>query len=516
MNKEILLTVDSLSNERGVAKEIIFLAIEAALATVTARRYGADALVRVAIDRTTGDYESFRVWTVVSDDIVESKEENIGDLEDDEETIFRPDRQVKLAQALEIDAELSVGDVIEESVESVAFGRIAAQQAKQVIFQKVREAERAKVAQQYEKRVGELVMGVVKRVTRDYLILDMGANAEAFLAREEMVPREAFRINDRVRAYLFAVKDERRGPQLLVSRTRPEFLIELFKIEVPEIGEEVIEIRAAARDPGSRAKIAVKTNDGRIDPIGACVGMRGSRVQAVSNELNGERVDIVLWDDNAAQLVINAMAPAEVASIVVDEESHSMDIAVPSEQLSQAIGRNGQNIRLASELTGWTLNVMSETDMSDKHEGETDKIKVLFAEKLDVDEEVAEALVQEGFTSLEEVAYVALDELQSIEGFDGDIAEELQRRAADVLLTQEIASEETLSHAEPAEDLLALEGVSESLARQLASAGIVTRDDLADQSIDELTEVVKISDEEAAAIIMAARAHWFNTEDDNG
>lgn len=512
MNKEILLIVDALSNERGVAKEVIFSAIEAALASVTARRYGANAEVRVSIDRNTGDYESFRRWTVVADDL-EDCPAFLED-EDEQDDYYQPDRQIKLAAAREVDPELAIQDVIEESIESVKFGRIAAQQAKQVIIQKIREAERLKVAAQYENRVGELVIGVAKRVTRDYIILDMGENAEALLLREEMIPREAFRTNDRVRAYLSEVRDERRGPQLSVSRTAPQFLIELFKIEVPEIGEEVIEIKAAARDPGSRAKIAVKTNDGRIDPVGACVGMRGSRVQAVSNELNGERVDIVLWDDNPAQLVINAMAPAEVASIVVDEDSHSMDIAVASEQLSQAIGRNGQNIRLASELSGWTLNVMSEEDMSNKHEGESGKIKQLFAEKLDVDEEVADVLAQEGFTSLEEVAYVPLEELQAIEGFDADIAEELQRRAADILLTQEIASEETLSNAEPAADLLEVEGVDEPLARQLASCGIVTREDLAEQSVDELTESVKISDEIAAKIIMAARAHWFEADDE--
>lgn len=517
MSKEILLIVDSLANERGVAKDIIFSAVEAALATVTARRYGDDAAVRVAIDPQTGDYESFRVWTVVADDTpeqsewasaAESPEEDV-----QEDAFFRPERHIRLSAAREVDADLSIGDVIEEAVESVKFGRIAAQQAKQVIFQKIREAEREKVAVQYEKRVGELMMGVAKRVTRDYIILDMGSNAEALLTREEMIPREAFRMNDRVRAYLYNVREERRGPQLLVTRTKPEFLIELFKIEVPEIGEEVITIEAAARDPGSRAKIAVKTNDGRIDPIGACVGMRGSRVQAVSNELNGERVDIVLWDDNPAQLVINAMAPAEVASIVVDEESHSMDIAVPEEQLSQAIGRNGQNIRLASELTGWTLNVMSEADMSKKHEGETDKVKQLFAEKLDVDEEVAETLVQEGFTSLEEVAYVAVEELQAVEGFDEEIAAELQRRASDILLTQEIATEESLGDAKPADDLLEVEGVDETLARQLAAAGIVTRDDLAELSVDELTDAIEISDEAAANMIMAARSHWFEAED---
>ncbi len=506
MNKDILLIVNSLSNERGVSKEIIFDAIESALATVTAKSKEGDVAIRVAIDRDTGAYESFRTWSVVDESTMDPE----GTLES--ENIYRPDQQIDIEKAKKVDAELEIGDVIEESIESVEFGRIAAQQAKQVILQKVREAERAKVASTYEKRLRELVMGVVKRVTRDYIVLDMGENAEALLLREEMITREAFRMNDRVRAYLYEVNEERRGPQLLVSRTRPEFLIELFKIEVPEIGEEVIEIKAAARDPGSRAKIAVKTNDGRIDPIGACVGMRGSRVQAVSNELNGERIDIVLWDDNPAQLVINAMAPAEVASIVMDEESHTMDIAVTEDQLSQAIGRSGQNVRLASELTGWTLNVMAENEMVTKHEGETGKVKQLFMDKIDVDEEVAEVLAQEGFTSLEEVAYVPLPELQAIEGFDEDIASELQRRASDVLLTQEIASEEKLSNVTPADDLLSLEGMTEQFARKLAAKGIVTRDDLAEQAVDELTEVVTISDEDAAKLIMVARAHWFEDE----
>jgi len=501
MNKDILLIVDSMSNERGVSKEVIFEAIESALAAVTAKRYGNNAAIRVAIDRETGDYESFRTWTVIDDNAV------------NEET-HEPDQEIPITKAKDVDADLEIGDVIEEPVESVEFGRIAAQQAKQVIMQKVREAERAKVAAQYDKRCGELVIGIVKLVTRDYIVLDMGENAEALLMREEMIPREAFRINDRVRAYLYEVRHERRGPQLLVSRTKPQFLMELFKIEVPEIGEEVIEIKAAARDAGSRAKIAVKTNDGRIDPIGACVGMRGSRVQAVSNELNGERIDIVLWDDNPAQLVINAMAPAEVASIVVDEDSHTMDIAVTEEQLSQAIGRSGQNVRLASEMTGWTLNVMTESDMVKKQEGETGKVKNVFMEKLDVDEEVAEVLAQEGFTSLEEIAYVPVEELRAIEGFDEDIAKELQRRAGDVLLTQEIASEEKLSDVKPAQDLFAVDGMTEQLARKLASQGIITRDDLAEQAVDELIAVVPdMTEEEAAKIIMAARAHWFENEE---
>ncbi len=495
MNKEILLIVDSMSHERGVVKEVIFEAIEVALATVAAKRYAEEEVdVRVAIDRKTGSYETFRRWTVV---------------DDTNEPLELPSCQLTLSKARETDAELQVGDVIEEAIESPTFRRIGAHQARQVIIQKVREAERAKIIKQYESRIGELVIGVVKRVSRDSIIIDMGENAEALLPRDEMIAREAFRTNDRLRALLFAVREERRGPQLLVSRTRPEFLIELFKIEVPEIGEEVIEIMGAARDPGSRAKIAVKTNDGRIDPIGACVGMRGSRVQAVSNELGGERVDIVLWDDNPAQLVINAMAPAEVASIVVDEDSHTMDIAVHEDQLSQAIGRSGQNVRLASELTGWTLNVMSEADLAAKHEKEAGNIKSAFINKLEVDEDVAEALVQEGFTSLEEIAYVPKEELQAVEGFDAEIAEELQRRASDILLTQEIATEEKLGNAEPANDLLEVEGVSEKMARQLAAQGLLTRDDLAEQSVDELKELIEIDDEAAAKLIMAARAHWF-------
>lgn len=495
-NKDILMVVKSIANERGVDESLIFEAVEIALATVAGKRYTEEVTMRVAIDHETGGYETFRTWTVIGDD---------------EEQEF-PGYQLTLKQAHDIDPALGVGDVVEEGVESPEFGRIAAQQAKQVIVQKVREAERAKIVKQYAHRVGELLIGIVKKVTRDSIILDMGDNAEALLSREEMIPREAFRVNDRLRAYLYAVREEKRGPQLLVSRTCPELLVELFKIEVPEIGEEVIEIKAAARDAGSRAKIAVKTNDGRIDPIGACVGMRGSRVQAVSNELGGERIDIVLWDDNPAQLVINAMAPAEVASIIVDEDTHAMDIAVVEEQLSQAIGRGGQNIRLASQLTGWTLNVMSETDMSTKHESETHEVRALFMEKLDVDEDIADALVSEGFTGLEEVAYVPLDELTAVDGFDEDIAQELQRRASDVLLIQEIASEEALGDVKPADDLLELESMTQKMARQLASKGVVTREDLAEHSVDELNELLDIEADLAAKLIMEARAPWFEEE----
>ncbi len=494
MSKEMLFMVESIANERGVDKELIFEAVEAALAAVATRRYEEGAAARVAIDRKTAEYETFRCWTVV---------------DDSETPIEIPAQQLSVAQAHEIDPSLDIGDVIEEPIESAAFGRIAAQQAKQVIIQKVREAERAKIVMQYEKRVGELLVGVVKKVSREGAILDMGENAEALLPREEMIPRENFRMNDRARVLLYAIREERRGPQLLVSRTRPELLIELFKIEVPEIGEEVLEIRAAARDPGSRAKIAVKTNDGRIDPIGACVGMRGSRVQAVSNELAGERIDIVLWDDNPAQLVINAMAPAEVLSIVADEDTKTMDIAVAEDQLSQAIGRGGQNVRLASELTGWRLNVMNETDASLKQESETTKAKEMFMAKLDVDEDIAIALVAEGFTSVEEVAYIPFEELSVVDGFDQDIAAELQRRASDVLLTQEIAKQEGIEPGEPEEDLLAVEGVTPVLANQLAVQGVTCREDLAELAVDELTEILQIDDELAAKLIMAARAHWF-------
>lgn len=496
-NKDILLVAKSLSNEKGVSEESIFEAIEAALATVATKRYEEEVRVRVAIDRKTGDYDTFRCWEIVEDDDFEL-----------------PEQQMTLAQAAEFDDSLSIGDIIEEQIESVAFGRIAAQQAKQVIVQKVREAEREKITKQYQHRLGEILIGVIKRVTRDYVVMDMTENAEAIMYRDEMLPREAFRVNDRARAILYEVGSERRGPQLNISRTRPEFLAELFKIEVPEIGEEVIQVRAVARDPGSRAKIAVKTNDGRIDPIGACVGMRGSRVQAVSNELGGERIDIILWDDNPAQLVINAMAPAEVSSIMVDEDSHAMDIIVTEEQLSQAIGRGGQNVRLASQLTGWTLNVMTEEQANAKHEQEAQSVKQVFMEKLDVDEDIAEVLVSEGFSSIEEVAYVPADEIAAIDDFDEDLAAELQQRANDQLLTLEIANETVISESEPAEDLLSLEGLDKVFAHQLASKGIVTRDDLAEQAVDDLTEAFDINPEAAAELIMKARAHWFEDENE--
>lgn len=496
MSKDILFIVDSICNEKGVEKNDIFEAIEAALATVTAKRYPEEVNIRVAIDRKTGDYETYRYWTVVEQEHEE----------------FAPSKEMLLAQAKELDADLEVGDVIEEPIESEEFGRIAAQQAKQVIIDKVRKAERKKVFDQYRRRVGELLTGIVKRVTSAALILDLGENAEAIILREEMIPREIARNGDRIRTYLYAVREDKRGPQLLLSRTRPEMLIELFKIEVPEIAEEVIEIKSAARDPGSRAKIAVKTNDGRIDPIGACVGMRGSRVQAVSSELAGERIDIVLWDDNPAQLVINAMAPAEIASIEVDEDTKTMDLAVREDQLSLAIGRNGQNVRLASELTGWTLNVLSETEAQQRTEQETENYKKLFVEQLDVDEDVANLLVYEGFTSIEEIAYVQPDELLAIEDFDEEIVTELQTRARDALLTKELATEEELSKVEPAADLLEIEGVTNELAYSLARRGIITREDLAEQSIDDISDVQGLDEATAAKIIMSAREHWFTTK----
>jgi len=500
MSKEILLVVDAVSNERGIAKEVIIEAIEAALVTATKKRYNENVAIHVSIDRETGDYETFRYWNIYADDSAEIEEEVT---------------QLTLSEAKERDPDAVVGGRIEESVESVAFGRIAAQAAKQVIMQKVREAERAQVVEQYMSRVGELVTGVVKRVERGNAILDLGGNAEALVSREDMIPREAVRTGDRVRGYLQDVRSEQRGAQLFISRTAPELLIELFKIEVPEVGEGLIDILGAARDPGSRAKIAVNANDERIDPVGACVGMRGSRVQSVSNELGGERIDIILWDENPAQFVINAMSPAEVESIVVDEDAHSMDLAVAEEHLSQAIGRGGQNVRLASQLTGWELNIMTEAQAEEKSEAEGDALKNVFMEHLDVDEEIASIFVQEGFSSIEEVAYVPTKELLAIEEFDEEIVNELRDRARDVLLTREIATEEKIGEAVPAADLLAMEGMDETLALLLASNGIITQEDLAEQAVDELLDIEGMDEVRAGALIMAARAPWFENEQVN-
>jgi N utilization substance protein A len=493
MNKEILLVVDAVSNEKGVDKSIIFEAIEIALATATKKRYDNDVDIRVSVDHDTGDYETFRRWEVVEDDAME-----------------QPERQVTLSAAQYDDPALQVGDFVEEQIESIVFGRIAAQTAKQVIVQKVREAERAQVVEAYQDRIGELVMGVVKRVERGNVYLDLGNNADAIIPREEMIPREPVRPGDRIRGYLKEINTEVRGPQLFVSRTNPRFLIELFKLEVPEVGEGLIEIVGASRDPGLRAKIAVKSNEPRIDPVGACVGMRGSRVQAVSNELAGERVDIVLWDENVAQFVINAMSPAEVESIVVDEESNTMDIAVSEDKLSQAIGRGGQNVKLASELTGWNLNVMSETEAEERSEAEAERIQKLFMDSLDVDEDVAAILVQEGFSSVDEVAYVPVNEMLAIEEFDEDIVEELRGRAKDVLLTRAISSEENLTSVEPADDLKDMEGMNLDLAYRLAQNGVVTMEDLAEQSVDELLSIDEaMGEEQAAQLIMKAREPWF-------
>ena len=501
MNKEMLMVIETVSNEKGVEIEIIFEAMEAALASATKKRYGEDVEVRTSIDRETGDYDSFRQWTVFADD--------------SDELEF-PERELRMIDAVDIDPDATPGGIVEEPIESVEFGRIAAQTAKQVIVQKVREAERLKVVEEFEERVGELLGGIVKRVDRNGIFIDLGSNAEGFIPREAMIPREPVRPQDRLKSLLYEVRSEMRGPQLFLNRTSPQFLIELFKIEVPEVGQGLIEILGAARDPGLRAKIAVKSNDARIDPVGACVGMRGSRVQAVSNELAGERVDIILWDENPAQFVINAMSPADVTSIVADEELHSMDIAVEEDKLSQAIGRGGQNIRLASELSGWELNVMTEADAEEKSEDEAKALLEAFKEHLDVDEEVALILVQEGFSTIEEIAYVPTSELVGIEEFDETIVEELRSRARDVLLIRAISSEEKIDEAEPAEDLLSLDGMDRALAFVLASRGVVTREDLAEQAVDELADIEDLDEERAAALIMAARAHWFENEEQAG
>ena len=495
MSKEIMMVVDAVSNEKGVDKEVIFEALEAALASATRKKHGEEWDVRVAINRKSGDYDTFRRWKVFADD---SKELEV------------PDRELRLEDALDVNPAALVGGFVEEPIESVAFGRIAAQQAKQVIVQKVREAERAQVVDAYKDRVGQLVSGVVKRVDRNGIYVDLGGNAEGFVSRTDMIVREQVKPQDRIKAFLKEVRPEPRGPQLFLTRSAPEFLIELFKLEVPEVGQGLIQILGAARDPGIRAKIAVRSNDPRIDPVGACVGMRGSRVQAVSNEIAGERVDIIPHDENPAQFVINAMSPAEVISIVVDEDSHSMDIAVAEEKLSQAIGRGGQNIRLASELTGWRLNIMSEQQAEEKSEGETRVLKELFMQQLDVDADVAMILVQEGLSSIEEVAYVPASELLSISEFDEEIVKELRNRARDVLLTQAIASEEGAEG--PAADLYDVDGMDEDLALKLAAIGVRTREELAEQSIEDLADIEGLDAEAAGKLIMAAREIWFQDQ----
>ncbi|CRX42964.1 transcription termination factor NusA [Yersinia enterocolitica] len=491
MNKEILAVVEAVSNEKSLPREKIFEALETALATATKKKYEQEIEVRVSIDRKTGDFDTFRRWVAVDE-------------------VTMPTREITLEAAQYEDPSLQLGDYVEDQIESVTFDRITTQTAKQVIVQKVREAERAMVVEQFRQYLGEIVTGTVKKVNRDSIALDLGNNAEAVINREDMLPRENFRPGDRIRGVLYDVRPEARGAQLFVSRSRPEMLIELFRIEVPEIGEELIEIKAAARDPGSRAKIAVKTNDKRIDPVGACVGMRGARVQAVSSELGGERIDIVLWDDNPAQFVINAMAPADVASIVVDEDKHTMDVAVEASNLAQAIGRNGQNVRLAAQLSGWELNVMTADDLQAKHQAEAHAAIDTFIKYLDIDEDFATVLVEEGFSSLEELAYVPMKELLEIDGLDEDTVEALRDRAKAALTTLALAQEESLGDQKPADDLLNLAGLERSMAFKLAARGVCTLEDLAEQGIDDLADIEGLSDEQAGELIMAARnICWF-------
>ena len=489
MSREVLLLVDALAREKNVEKDIVFAALELALASATKKRFQEDADVRVSIDQQTGDYQSLRRWQVVADDTVED-----------------PARQIALNEALQRDSEIKLEEFVEEVLEPVEFGRIGAQAAKQVIFQKIRDAEREQILNDFLERKEYMVTGTIKRMERGNAIIESG-RVEAALPRDQMIPKENLRVGDRVRAYLYKIDRTARGPQLVLSIIAPEFLIKLFELEVPEIEEGLLEIKVAARDPGSRAKIAVKSNDQRVDPIGTCVGMRGSRVQAVTGELAGERVDIILWSDDPATFVINALAPAEISSILVDEEKHSMDIVVDEDNLAQAIGRGGQNVRLASELTGWELNIMTMEESQAKNEEEFSVVRRLFMEKLDVDEEVADILVQEGFTTLEEVAYVPLSEMLEIESFDEQTVNELRTRARNALLTEAIVSEEKVEHI--AEDLLSLAGMDSQTARKLAAKGVNTQEDLADLAVDDLVEMVEMDVERAKQLIMAARAPWF-------
>lgn len=487
MSREILLLVDALAHEKNVAKDVVFTALELALASASKKRFSEEADVRVAIDRDNGEYQSFRRWQIVADDLLEN-----------------PAAQIALSD--ERANGLSEGEYVEEPLESIEFGRIGAQAAKQVILQKVREAEREQILDDFLARKEHLVTGVIKRMEKGNAIIEVG-RIESLLPREQMIPKENLRVGDRVRAYLSRIERGGRGPQLILSRIAPEFLIKLFELEVPEIDEGLLEIRAAARDPGLRSKIAVKTNDQRLDPVGTCVGMRGSRVQAVTGELAGERVDIILWSMEPAQFVINAMAPAEVSSIVVDEDAHSMDVVVAEDQLAQAIGRNGQNVRLASELTGWTLNILTEEEAARKHEEEHTNTRGLFMEKLDVDEEVADILVEEGFSTLEEIAYVPLSEMSEIEAFDEDTISELRKRARAALLKEAIAKEEKVEEASA--DLLAMEGMDDLTAHKLAAQGVSTMEDLADLAVDDLVELTGMDAERAKTLIMTARAPWF-------
>lgn len=494
MSKEIRLIVDAVSHEKDISTDIVFEALEAALVSASKKRYGMDQDFRISIDKNSGEHQTFRRWTVV-----ESEERT------EDEPPFNPEAELTLEQAQERNPSLKVGDVIEEAIESVEFGRIAAQTAKQVILQRLRSAKRDKILEEYKSRIGELIVGIVKKVTREHIILDVNNNAEAILRRSEMIPREIFRVGDRVRAYLYDVCTEARGPQLFLSRSCPEMLIELFKIEVPEIGDGSIEIKGAVRDAGSRAKVAVLAKDNRIDPIGACVGMRRSRITAVSTELNNERVDIILWNENPAQFVINAIAPAEVVSIVVDEERNVIDVVVAEDQLSQAIGRNGQNVRLASQLTGWILNIISETQALDRQGAETARLLRLFRDEMGAPEEVAESMVEEGFTTIEEIAYVPDEELLAVPLMTDEVLKALRDRAKTMLLTQAM----TGKGGTPEADLLGLDGMDSLLAEMLAKEGIRSREDLAELSVEELLSFDNVDEDKAAKLIMQARAPWF-------
>jgi transcription termination/antitermination protein NusA len=490
MSKEMLLVAEAMANEKNVSRTVVFEALESALASAAKKTSGQDIGTRVVIDRNSGTYETYRRWEIVADDV---RMEN-------------PEAQIRLMDALDVNPEAQVGEFIEEKMPNVELARIGAQTAKQVILQRIREAERQLVVNRFEHRQGELITGTVKKIERDNVYIDMGDNAEAMIPKDKRIPRESIRVGDRIRGYLYEVRSEIRGPQLFVSRTAPEFMIELFRLEVPEVGQGLVEIKACARDPGDRAKMAVRAKDARTDPLGACIGMRGARVQAVTNELNGERVDLVIWNDNPAQFVINAMAPAEVQSIIQDEEKHSMDIAVASdEKLRQAIGRNGQNVRLASKLTGWQLNVMTVADAAKRNEEEADTARQLFITRLDIDEEIASILVQEGFSTIEEVAYVPASELLNVEEFDEALVEELRARARDALLTQLIAQEEEVD-GKPEQDLLDLDGMDEDTAYALAAKGISSKEALSELATDELLELVEMSEDKARDLIMSARA----------
>ena len=484
MQKEILLVAEAVSGEKGLPQEAIFEAIEQALATATKKRYSENSNIEVIIDPKTGDYETFRLWEVVSEE----------DIEDQGTQVIYDGQNNEL------------GSFVREKVENVEFGRIAAQAAKQVIVQKVREAERAQVVEKYRNVLGELVNGTVKKVTREFLIIDLGEGAEAILSRNELIPGEVFRIGDRLRAVLQEEERENRGPQLALSRRCPEMVGELFKLEVPEISEQVIEIKAIARDPGSRTKIAVKTNDNRIDPVGACVGMRGSRVQAVSNELGNERLDIVIWDDDPAQLLINSMGPVEITSIVLDETKGSMDVAVTQDTLAQAIGKSGQNVRLSSQITGWKLNVIDQEVADQQNQEKSESISNILIDKLDVDEDLANTLISNGYNSLESISSSEMEELSEIDGFDDDISSLLINRAKEVLIT--MAMEVSTDDGESG-DLMSVEGMEMTLALELSQKGINDREELAEQSIEELTSIIDISEEDAGDLIMRARAHWF-------